>query len=77
MGPLAEVSDSPEHPWAFETPPTEFVCELVAVAGGGRDVIQDLTVLAGLVAVTRGPAHLDESFTPGQRRDAPTGAVDR
>jgi Methyltransferase domain len=54
---------SPEHPWAFKTPPTQLVCELVAVAGGSRDVIQDLTVLAGLVAVTRGPAHLDESFS--------------
>jgi len=54
---------SPAHPWAFETPPTQLVCELVAVAGGGRDVIQDLTVLAGLVAVSRGLADLDESFT--------------
>ncbi len=54
---------SPQHPWAFETPPTDLVCELVAVAGGNREVIQDLTVLAGLVAVTRGPADLDESFS--------------
>ena len=67
---------SPQHPWAFETPPTELVCELVAVAGGNRDVIQDLTVLAGLVAVTRGPARSRRVVQPRRCGDAPIGAVD-
>ena len=54
---------SPTHNWAFETPTTRLVCELVAVAGGGDEVIGGLTVFAGLVAVTHGPAILDESFS--------------
>jgi len=49
--------------WAGEAAPTRLVVELIEAAGTGREVIRDVTVEAGLVAVTRGPAALDQTFT--------------
>jgi hypothetical protein len=45
---------SPDHAWANEKSPTAFVVELVAAAGARSDVIANMSVFQGFVAVERG-----------------------
>lgn len=69
----------PQHEWARETAPTQFVTELAEAAGSGLDLIGSLTVYQGFVVVERGPAaaadlgdfRLDRFIT---RRPAPAAA---
>jgi hypothetical protein len=50
---------TPNHPWATEAPLTKLIFELVAAAGSSPDVIANITVFQGFVAIERGPIQLD------------------
>lgn len=53
----------PNHPWATTPPLTNLLFELTAAAGTSPDMIANITVFQGFVAIERGPLRLDESVS--------------
>jgi SAM-dependent methyltransferase len=51
---------APDHPWSSETALTEFITELLEATGSSTELISNLTVFQGFVAVQRGPLALVE-----------------
>jgi cephalosporin hydroxylase len=50
---------SPDHPWAAEEPLTRLVIELIEAVGTSNELILNIAVCQGFIAVERGPRKVD------------------
>ncbi len=70
---------TPDHVWAAERPPTDFIVELLEATGTGRGMIRRMHVFGGFVVVERGDAaatgrlSLDAQIVRRQNRPGSAG----
>jgi cephalosporin hydroxylase len=53
----------PDHVWAAERPPTDFILELLEAVATGRGMIRRMDVFGGFIVVERGDAVAKETFS--------------